>query len=119
MSRFDPYSVDPADPYLAEGGTASPWRHDPAGHEDCAREWTPCECHGDRLCRPGMLTRWEAQAREHAAWLRGERETPIGPDLCRMAGVGEPWELALKAQASERTADSMAADRLEITGGMA
>jgi hypothetical protein len=102
--RFDPYSVDPVDPYLAEHGRVSPVRHNPAGHEDCARDWEPCSCHGDRLCRLGKLMSWARTSAEHAAWLRGERETPAGAELLRMSGCGTDWELALKARASERNA---------------
>lgn len=100
--QYDAYSVDPHDEMLAEHGRVSPVRFDPSGYEDCAREWEPCTCHGDRLCRLGQLMRWARTAAEHGAWLRGERETPVGPDLMRMAGCSKEWELALKAKASDR-----------------
>jgi hypothetical protein len=102
--KYDRYSVDPNDEMLAVGGRPSPVRFDPSGYEDCCREWDPCECHGDRRCRLGQLMRWARTAADHAAWLRGERETPVGPDLMRIAGCSEPYELALKVKSSERNA---------------
>jgi hypothetical protein len=100
--RFDRYSVDQSDEMLAVGGRVSPVRFDPTGFEDCAREWDPCECHGDRLCRLGQLIRFERSSAEHAAWLRGERETPVGPELMRMSGFSQSWELALALKADQR-----------------
>ena len=101
MARFDRYTVGSPDGFLAEGGRVSLVRFDPAGFEDCARDWQPCECHGDRLCRLGQKMRWDRTAEEHAAWLRGERETPPGTELVRLAGRKEQWEVDLKAKQSD------------------
>ena len=48
--------------FIVPGGKPSANRHDPTGHEDCSADWEPCLCHGDRLCRLGMLIRWHRSA---------------------------------------------------------
>jgi hypothetical protein len=88
--RFDPYSVDPADEYLAEGGTAAAARHDPTGHEDCAREWQPCDCHGDRLCTVGSLMRWWRMERSHTEWMAAE-EAPRLRALAELTEAQRGW----------------------------
>ncbi|MGV0985056.1 MAG: hypothetical protein ACOYB2_10905 [Limnohabitans sp.] len=102
VAKFDRYTVDATDEMLAEGGRVSPVRFSAEGFEDCAREWDPCPCHGDRRCRLGQLMRWARTSAEHAAWLRGEREDPVGPELLRMSGCAAEWELKLKAQSAQK-----------------
>ena len=68
MITYDTYSVDPSDDYLAAGGHPAAVRHDPTGHEDCARDWDPCACHGDRLCRLGKLMRWLPHRLADMSW---------------------------------------------------
>jgi hypothetical protein len=102
-------SVSPDDPMLGAGGSPAARRHDPTGHEDCAAEWEPCGCHGDRLCLLGTTLRWMRQTSEHAAWMRGVLETPMGPELLRMAGC-DKWEPAIRVRQSERMARHLALD---------
>lgn len=94
IPKYDRFSVDPNDEMLAAGGRPSPVRSDPyaGGYEDCARNFEPCTCHGDRTCRLGLLMRMARTQGEHLAWLEGRRETPVGPDLMRMAGLAGDWE---------------------------
>ncbi|HEY6057205.1 MAG TPA: hypothetical protein VIV06_04195 [Candidatus Limnocylindrales bacterium] len=71
---------------LAEGGRPAARRHDPTGHEDCAREWDPCACHGDRLCLLGKAMKWMRQEAEHAQWLSLDEI----PRLERLLASDEP-----------------------------
>jgi hypothetical protein len=101
--RFDPYTIGFGDEMLAEGGRPAAVRHDPTGHEDCAREWEPCECHGDRLCQLGKLVRWARTNREHLAWLRGEREESLAAVQEREDRLDGRYAWAMKVRAAERS----------------
>lgn len=70
--------------FIIEGGRPGAVRHDPyegidpslpenkgwTGHADCAAEWDPCSCHGDKLCRLGKEMRWY----KSALWYLDELE---------------------------------------------
>lgn len=70
--------------FIIEGGRPGAVRHDPyegidpslpenqgwIGHADCAAEWDPCACHGDRLCRLGKVMRYYRSA----VWYLNEVE---------------------------------------------
>jgi hypothetical protein len=85
------------DEFVIEGGRPSATRHDPAGHEDCAADWDPCKCHGDRLCNLGKYMGWYRNSLWYAnenrlAFEAADAAYLVEREVARLNGLLTPIE---------------------------